>query len=196
LLAEAVGLSFAPVFGRLADPHLRHFSHEGRVAVDWITGAVLLVREQAWRMVGGFDPAYFFYGEDLDLQYRLSLAGFASVLEPSATAVHFGGKRPIPPEVFLAAHEGIERFVALRSGRGPAAMARAALCLTALTRMAGWAAIGAASHRRRPEAWSWARMFAHVLLRSTGRIGRIPQERLRPYDPSAVRLLSAARRSQ
>ena len=46
------------------------------VEVGFASGAALVVRRTAWEAVGGFDPDYFMYGEDLDLSLRLRLAGW------------------------------------------------------------------------------------------------------------------------
>lgn len=38
---------------------------------DWITGAYLLVRKNVLDQVGGFDPDYFMYSEELEMCYRI-----------------------------------------------------------------------------------------------------------------------------
>jgi GT2 family glycosyltransferase len=64
------------------------------VRVDWSTAAVLLVRPEAMRAVGGFDPAYFLYGEDVDLGMRLGSAGWEVWVDPRAVAGHaIGGSQ-------------------------------------------------------------------------------------------------------
>ena len=56
--------------------------------VSFASGAALVVRRTAWRQVGGFDPAYFMYGEDVDLSLRLRLAGWRIGLVPTAAVEH------------------------------------------------------------------------------------------------------------
>lgn len=56
--------------------------------VDWAHGALLLVRRDAWDAVGGFDPAQWFYAEDLDLCWRLGQAGWATRYVPDAVVHH------------------------------------------------------------------------------------------------------------
>lgn len=41
----------------------------------WLTAACLLVHQQTWRLVGGFDEDYFMYWEDLDLSRRVLEVG-------------------------------------------------------------------------------------------------------------------------
>lgn len=56
--------------------------------VDWAHGAFLLVRRQAFRRVGGFNPAQWMYAEDLDLCWRLRQAGWLTLYEPAAVVQH------------------------------------------------------------------------------------------------------------
>jgi GT2 family glycosyltransferase len=54
-------------------------------------GAALLFRREAFRSVGGFDPGYFLFYEEVDLCLRLEQAGWAIVSCPAATFSHAGG---------------------------------------------------------------------------------------------------------
>ena len=44
---------------------------EGSVKVDYVPGAGLMIRREAFEAVGGWPEAYFFYGEDAELCLRL-----------------------------------------------------------------------------------------------------------------------------
>jgi N-acetylglucosaminyl-diphospho-decaprenol L-rhamnosyltransferase len=57
----------------------------------WLSGSCFLVDVAAFRSVGGFDPGYFMYFEDVDLAERLSRRGWLHVYAPSAVVVHEGG---------------------------------------------------------------------------------------------------------
>lgn len=54
---------------------------------DWINGACMVWRAQAFAAVGGFDKRYFMYCEDTDICLRLRLAGWR-MREAEVTVVH------------------------------------------------------------------------------------------------------------
>ena len=59
--------------------------------VPLASGAFMVVRTEALRRVGGFDPAYFMYFEDYDLSLRLAREGRVAY-EPAVRIVHHGGE--------------------------------------------------------------------------------------------------------
>jgi N-acetylglucosaminyl-diphospho-decaprenol L-rhamnosyltransferase len=56
--------------------------------VSFASGAALAVRREAWEALGGFEPRYFMYGEDLDLCLRLRLSGWRVGIAPAARVEH------------------------------------------------------------------------------------------------------------
>ncbi len=63
----------------------------GDGAVDWLSGACLASSAAAWRRVGGFDPAYFMYWEDVDLSWRARAAGLRLAVRDDVVATHAVG---------------------------------------------------------------------------------------------------------
>jgi GT2 family glycosyltransferase len=59
-----------------------------REAVIAGSGCALLIRASVFAAIGGFDPGYFLYYEDLDLCWRAWNHGWAVVYEPNAVAWH------------------------------------------------------------------------------------------------------------
>lgn len=59
--------------------------------VEAIAATALLVRREAFDQVGGFDPGFFLYGEDLDLCLRLRATGWELVALPGQWAIHVSG---------------------------------------------------------------------------------------------------------
>jgi GT2 family glycosyltransferase len=70
----------------------RTWRHDRARVVPWVLGAALAMRRDAFDAVGGFDDAYFMYGEDVDLCRRLAAAGFETHYAPVATVVHLSGQ--------------------------------------------------------------------------------------------------------
>lgn len=60
-------------------------------SVPWVLGAALAIRRVAFDAVGGFDPSFFMYFEEVDLCYRLRQAGWQTHYEPGAVIMHIGG---------------------------------------------------------------------------------------------------------
>lgn len=54
-------------------------------------GAAMLVRRDAFEAAGGFDERYFCFFEDVDLSFRLRLAGWRVLQSPEAVVHHVGG---------------------------------------------------------------------------------------------------------
>jgi GT2 family glycosyltransferase len=79
----------------LAPPSLlvRYYAEDlpqdGPVEVDWLVGAALMVRREAWEQVGKLDEGFFMYSEDLDWQRRIKGAGWKVVYFPAAQIRHF-----------------------------------------------------------------------------------------------------------
>jgi N-acetylglucosaminyl-diphospho-decaprenol L-rhamnosyltransferase len=98
---------------------LLDWDHGEAARVDWVSGACFLIRRQAWDAVGGFDPRYFMYLEDVDLCWRLGDLGWGIGFEPGAEVVHVQGvSTGLRPYRMLAAHHrSLWRF-ATRTTRG------------------------------------------------------------------------------
>ena len=62
------------------------------VDVDWVSGASMMVRRDAFVAVSGMDEGFFLYWEDADYCARVAAAGFRRVYVPSASIRHLGGR--------------------------------------------------------------------------------------------------------
>jgi len=51
----------------------------------------MVFRKKIFLESGGFDEDFFFYHEETELQYRLTLAGHPSVFVPKAEVIHIEG---------------------------------------------------------------------------------------------------------
>ena len=61
-------------------------------SVDWVPGAFSIIRPEAIRKVGSFDPAFFLYYEEVDLCKRIKGAGYSIWYWPDIVIVHIGGE--------------------------------------------------------------------------------------------------------
>jgi GT2 family glycosyltransferase len=61
---------------------------DGPVEADWMLGGFLMLRRAMLDELGGFDEGFFLYGEDIDLCYRASRAGWSSWYVPAAVVEH------------------------------------------------------------------------------------------------------------
>jgi len=60
--------------------------------VDWVMGACLAVRRQAFEEAGLLDEGYFMYSEEMEWQRRIKDAGWRVIYYPGARVVHHEGK--------------------------------------------------------------------------------------------------------
>jgi len=75
-----------------ADPEgLPGYDRRSVREVPAISGCMMLVDRTLFGRVGGFDPQFFLYSEDIDLSMRARAAGARPVVTPDATVVHIGG---------------------------------------------------------------------------------------------------------
>lgn len=68
----------------------------------WVCGAVLMIRTDLARQLGGFDPRYFLYWEEMDLCHRVADAGYQTWALGSALANHICGASSVDDESRIA----------------------------------------------------------------------------------------------
>jgi N-acetylglucosaminyl-diphospho-decaprenol L-rhamnosyltransferase len=81
--------------------------------VDWLSGSCLVAKKEALDQVGGFDPEYFMFLEDVDLCFRLKRAGWRSLYVPGARIEHSGGHstKSRMADMVKVHHESARRFL-------------------------------------------------------------------------------------
>jgi GT2 family glycosyltransferase len=60
--------------------------------VDWLVGAALMIRREAWQQAGPLDEGFFMYFEELDWCRRCRAAGWEIHYLPAAEVIHYEGK--------------------------------------------------------------------------------------------------------
>ncbi len=122
----------------------------------WVSAALILGRSDTFRLVGGFDPRYFMYVEDVDLFSRLADAGVGCVWVPEVSVTHHGGRRPLPPAMHAYALRNWSLYFRTRQGRAAGAVVLATGVVGSVARSLVWLARGATGD---PAALRYARMF-------------------------------------
>lgn len=74
--------------------HLTYLDREKECPIDVVSGAFMFVRKEAIDRTGGFDEAFFMYGEDIDLSYRILKSGYVNRYLP-LPIVHYKGESTV-----------------------------------------------------------------------------------------------------
>jgi len=132
-----------------------------RADVPWVSGAFLLGRRRVWDELGGFDPAYFMYVEDVDYADRARRAGHRVGYSPAGRAVHAErGATGLREDALRWTVEGSVRLLGRTHGDAAAARFRRSLAriLRADAVAAGLVARLSGSARRRAQAAVFGRV--------------------------------------
>jgi N-acetylglucosaminyl-diphospho-decaprenol L-rhamnosyltransferase len=102
-LGDAMSLAGYPFRGgyRQPDPH-----RQGVGEVFSACGGAMLVDRELFLALGGFDERLFCYCEDVDLGYRMRLAGEAALVVPEAVVLHEGSASSGGPRSDFAVFHG------------------------------------------------------------------------------------------
>jgi len=76
-------------FGQYQAGHLSEFETN---EVDILSGAFMLMRKKALDKVGLLDEAFFMYGEDVDLSYRIQKGGYKNYYFADTRIIHYKGE--------------------------------------------------------------------------------------------------------
>lgn len=79
----------SPVFNKY---YLGHLDEHEINEVDVLAGCFMFMRRTALDKAGLLDEAFFMYGEDIDLSYRITKAGFKNYYYPGTSIIHYKGE--------------------------------------------------------------------------------------------------------
>ena len=93
LFCRTTGLSFAFRKSQLLNPESIHVWDrlDREREVDIVVGCFLLIDAALWRDLAGFNPAFYMYGDEVDLCLRARKLGARPRITPAATIIHYGG---------------------------------------------------------------------------------------------------------
>ncbi len=77
---------------RFARYYLGHLDKDQTHEVDVLAGAFMMLRRSVLNEIGLLDETFFMYGEDIDLSYRISQAGFKNYYFSGTTIIHYKGE--------------------------------------------------------------------------------------------------------
>jgi O-antigen biosynthesis protein len=84
--------SLFPKSKRFGRYHLGFLNKDEIHEVDVLAGAFMLLRKKTLDEIGLLDEDYFMYGEDIDLSYRITKAGYKNYYFPHTTIIHYKGE--------------------------------------------------------------------------------------------------------
>lgn len=87
-----------------------------------MSGTAVILRTEALRQIGTFDPRFFMYYEDTDLSWRLQAAGWAIRYEPTAVVRHLHSASSVEWSPFFTLHADRNRLLLLTKN-APAGLA-------------------------------------------------------------------------
>ena len=86
--------------------------------MEWVAGACMLFRRECIEAVGGFDPAFGSYVEDVDLCLRAKDSGWLTGVVPQSRAWGLGSANPGDRDLLIE----VNRVLLARRRRGHAGM--------------------------------------------------------------------------
>ncbi len=72
--------------------YLGHLSEHETQEVEVLAGCFMFMRRAALDKSGLLDEAFFMYGEDIDLSYRITQAGYKNYYFPETSIIHYKGE--------------------------------------------------------------------------------------------------------
>jgi hypothetical protein len=140
------------------------FDHESVREAEFLGGACLLVRREAFDSIGGFDQDFFMMSEEVDWCYRFRQAGWKVLFYPGAEVVHVLTSSA-SPAMFRHLVRGHLRF--LWKHRGPREAERARRLMLVALQLRGLAFRGERGRAYR-DAARWLRSGRAAALLESG----------------------------
>ncbi|HZR19656.1 MAG TPA: glycosyltransferase family 2 protein [Verrucomicrobiae bacterium] len=107
-------------------------------AVEALSGACIMMKREVFDHVQGFTEAYFMYGEDLDICFKVHGVGHKVYYLAETSLVHYGGNSTQKAKSgfsYVMMRESTYRFFRLNRGLASAVCYRLAMAVTSLCRL-------------------------------------------------------------
>jgi GT2 family glycosyltransferase len=143
---------------------IRDWDYNETREVQQVCGACFFVRQEAYRQIGGFDPAFFMYFEDTDFCVRLRRAGWPIYFLPAARILHHLGASSgkdwrVRARMIAAYNQSRYYFFTREEGRRRGMLVKLYTLTGATLRLIVWSVA-------RPQSRDQARLFADVWKRT------------------------------
>ncbi|MDI1354029.1 MAG: glycosyltransferase [bacterium] len=81
-----------PASKKFGQYHLTYLNKNANHEVDVLSGAFMLIRKETLDKIGLLDETFFMYGEDIDLSYRITQAGYKNYYFAGSSIIHYKGE--------------------------------------------------------------------------------------------------------
>ncbi len=78
-----------------------HLSEDELGSIEILVGAFIFMKHAVFTEVNGFDEAYFMYGEDIDLSYKITQKGYQNYYYPLTQVIHYKGESTLKDVKYL-----------------------------------------------------------------------------------------------
>lgn len=119
----------------LSETDVKPQSYRTPHAIDWATGAAVLIKADVERSVGDWDESFFLYSEETDYFRRIRETGHLVWFEPAAVVIHAGGGSGTSYTLQALQTVNRIRYVQARHSKPYGAVFRSVAVLTEISRI-------------------------------------------------------------
>lgn len=103
-------IAFQKILGSGTSYYVDDLSQTAIGPVTVLVGAFMFLKRSVYQEVGGFDEQYFMYGEDIDLSYTISKAGYQNYYFGETTVLHYKGESTAKDAIYRKRFYGAMRI--------------------------------------------------------------------------------------
>ncbi|TXE12068.1 glycosyltransferase family 2 protein [Seonamhaeicola algicola] len=95
-----VKVAYKKMIGNAKQYYANHLNENDIGKVPVLVGAFMFLKRSVYYTIGGFDEDYFMYGEDIDLSYKLTNAGYNNYYYGKVSVIHFKGESTLKDKLY------------------------------------------------------------------------------------------------
>lgn len=89
------------ILGNDSNYYSNNLEKDANGEIEVLVGAMMVCKKAVYEQLGGFDPMYFMYGEDIDLSYTALQNGYKNYYLGSQQVIHFKGESTVKDKKYL-----------------------------------------------------------------------------------------------